>query len=371
MKNNIIVSVEDDYTSIYIWFSFNNQIIPLYFNSIKNNGSIINGSVYDKNKYIDIINKLFTDAKKFLSIDIKEISLCLDNFNVNIHNFETEIKLKDNLFNETIWQKDIFPNLQIKRNCDDQYNYAFDVVKWQIGDEIFEKIKKDYHGDTVKIIGKKYIINKLIFENFNDVFSALNVKIINFNTTLDLYKSNNELNELNILINKSNISITSIHNNHLMSNVICDNKGIDCLIELIRKETNIKTNEIVEYFNNIKFYKEHNDITIADKIDNEACEITRVKQSAIDEVFKKYASIILDLVIDKIEYYKKEKSTLITNINLISNSPIIQQIFNLFLILSKYQFNIIKPSEIMMYETKYMYCILNAKKDLKDLKTTN
>ncbi len=370
MKNNIIIGIDDDYSSIYIWSSFNGQIIPLYFNSLKNNNTIVNGTIYDKKQYFEIIKKLVDDANKFIDNPIKDISLCLDNFNVNIQNFDYDIKLKNKSLTQQIWEDEIYPNLQVKSKNEDQYIYYFDVIKWQVGEYIFEKIDREYFGDEVKILGKKYIINKLIYDSFKEIFEKLDIKIKNFNTTLDLYKNSDENDELNILINKNNISITSIHNNHLISNVICDNKGINNLIEQIEKDTKIKKRNIIEYISNINFFKENPDMCIANINNNEDCKMLRINQSTIDEIIKKYTSVILDLILEKIEYYKKEKDTTIRRINLISNSIITQHIFNLFN-LHKYQFNIVKPKNVLMFETKYTYCILNAQKMLNEGKTIN
>ena len=370
MKNNVIIGIEDEYSSIYVWSSFNGQIIPLYFNSIKNNKTIVNGTIYDKKKYYDIAKKLIEDANKFTNFTIKNIALCLDNFNVNIQNFDTTVKLKNKSFSKEIWENEIYPNLQIKTKGDDQYIYYFDVIKWQVDKYIFEKIDKEYFGDEVKILGKKYIINKLIYDSFKEIFEKLDIKITNFNTTLDLYKNADEKDELNILINKNNISITSIHNNHLISNVICDNKGINNLIDQIEKDTKMDKKNILEYISNINFFKQNSDMCIANKSNNKECKIQKINQSVIDEIIKKYTTIILDLILEKIEYYKKEKDTTIKRINLISNSIITQHIFNLFN-LQKYQFNIVKPKNVLMFETKYTYCILNAQKILNDRKVTN
>lgn len=371
MKINTIIGVQDDYTSIYVWTSFNNQIIPLYFDSLENNSSILNGSVYDKKIFSNIVGKLLSKARNFLADDIKEVALCLDNFNVNIHDFDIEIELKNKVLTSSIWFNEILPNLQIKTKADDQYNYYFDVIKWKVGDKIIEKIEKEYFGDKVVIIGKKYIINKLIYDGFNEIIEKNGAKIINFNTTIDLYKSSKNKNELNVLVNKNNISITSIHNDHLMSNVICDNKGLNNLIYEIKKDTNIPENEIIDYLSNIDFFKKNPEICIANKINKKTCCISKINQSMIDESINRYTSILLELILDKIEYYKKEKNTKIDTINLISNSNVTQQIFNLFQIHSKYNFNIVKPNNALMYENKYIYCVLNAQKDLNKLKTLN
>ncbi len=94
MKNNVIIGIEDDYTSIYVWTSFNNQVIPLFFNSLNNQESVVNGSVYNKKKFSEVITTLISQANNFVGEQITEVTLCVHNFNVNIHNFELTIDLK-------------------------------------------------------------------------------------------------------------------------------------------------------------------------------------------------------------------------------------------------------------------------------------
>ncbi len=372
MKNNVIIGIEDDYTSIYVWTSFNNQVIPLFFNSLNNHQAIVNGSIYDKNAFIKILSDLITQASNFVGEQITEVSLCLHNFNVNIPPFELEIDLKNKILNKSIWEKEYFPKLQITRIDNDQFLYGFDVIRWEVNGKKYDRLTDaEIQGDKVKIYGKKYVINKLIYDGFVEVFNNLKIKIKNFNTTIDLYKSDNKKNEINVLVGKNNLSISSISNQHLMSNVVCNDKGIELLIESIHKKLGLEYDTINYYFKNINFFKHNPEVPIADICNHYSGKVQKINQETIDEIINEYTASILELITDKLEYYKKEKNTNVDNINLISNIPIIQQIFNLFHIHSKYQFNIIKPTSTLMYETRYMYCVLAANKNLKQVKLVN
>ncbi len=372
MKNNVIIGIEDDYTSIYVWTSFNNQVIPLFFTSLNNHGAIVNGSVYNKADFSEIINKLINQASKFVGENISEVSLCVHNFNVNIHNFELSIDLKNQVLNKDIWEKDYLPNISIKRIDNDQYIYNIDVVRWEIDNKKYDKLDStNIHGEKMMVYGKKYIINKLIYDNLIDIFNTNKIKVKSFSTTLDLYKSDTNKNEINVLVGKNNLSITSISNQHLMSNVVSNDIGIELLVKMIHDRLGLEYNIIYEYFKNINFFKNNAEIAIVDVCDYETGKVVKVNQSNMDEIINDYAANILELITGKLEYYKKEKSTNVDNINLISNIPIIQQIFNLFHIHSKYQFNIVKPSSTAMYETRYMYCVLAANKNLKQTRLIN
>lgn len=371
MKNNVIIGIDDDYISIYVWTSFNNQVIPLFYNSISNQESIVNGSVYDRKQFCQILTNLVQQATKFIGEQINEVALSLHNFNVVIQDFELPIQLKNNLINQNIWETDIFPKLQIKRADDDQHLFAFDVVKWEINGKKLDVIDKDYQCEKMVIHGKKYLINKLIYENFVDALQECKLKLKSFHTTLDIYKSNQHKNEINILVGKNNVSIASISNQHLISNVVCTDKGFEQLAKLIHEKYALEYPTIYEYFKNINFFKSNPDVPIIDVCDDKLAKIKRISQNNMDEVINEYASSVLELVSHKLDYYKKEKNTCIDNVNLISNVPIIQQIFNLFHIHSKHQFNIIKPTSTMMYETRYIYCMLTANKFLKQTRMIN
>lgn len=368
-KNNVIITIDDIYTSIYVWSSFNNQVIPLYFNSTTNKNSIINGTIFNKKVFQDNIVHLINETEKFVNQKIDEISLCIHNFNISITNFELTIDLENKVINQTIWENDYLPKLKIKHSSSDQHIYDFNVIKWKIDGNIIEKIDQEYYADKVFIFGKKYSINKLIYDNYVDFFKNLKIKIKDFSTTLDIFKDEN--NTLNILIDQNSLSIASVQNKHLISNVVCEDKGIKCLINMLKKELNIEEPAIENYLKNIDFFKKNGELDVIDIGLNNTGIIQKIKQSRIDEVINEYTSIILNLIMEKIEYYKKQKNTNISTINLISNLPIVQQIFNLFLIHSKYQFNIIKPKLTPLYEMRYVYCILNAWRNIETSKLLN
>ncbi len=296
MKNNVIIGIEDDYTSIYVWTSFNNQVIPLFFNSLNNQESVVNGSVYNKKKFSEVITTLISQANNFVGEQITEVTLCVHNFNVNIHNFELTIDLKNNVLNKEVWEKEYLPNIQIKRIDNDQYLYDFDIVRWDVNGKKYEQLTStDIVGDKVLVYGKKYIINKLIYDNLIEIFSGMKIKCKNFNTTIDLYKSDKNKNEINVLVGKNNLSITSISNQHLMSNVVSNDTGIELLVEMIHKKLGIDYGIIYEYFKNINFFKTNADVSIVDVCDYKSGKVVKVNQATMDEIISEYAANILEL----------------------------------------------------------------------------
>ncbi len=221
------------------------------------------------------------------------------------------------------------------------------------------------------IHGKKYLINKLIYDNYVEALGECKLKLKSFHTTLDIFKSDHHKNEINILVGKNNVAIVSLSNQHLISNVVCSDKGFEYLAKLIHDKYHLDYPAIYEYFKNINFFKNHPDIPIIDVHDRQTAKIKKISQANIDEIINEYAASVLELVSHKLDYYKKEKNTHIDSINLISNIPVVQQIFNLFHIHSKHQFNIIKPTSTMMYETRYIYCVLTANNALKQTRMLN
>ncbi len=77
-------------------------MIPLFFNSVNNCESIVNGSIYDRQQFCELLKELVQQASKFIGEPINEVALSLHNFNVAIQNFELPINLKNHVIDKTI-----------------------------------------------------------------------------------------------------------------------------------------------------------------------------------------------------------------------------------------------------------------------------
>lgn len=365
MENIVVIGITDEYSSIYVSFVVNNKIMPLYYNSISNENCIVNSCIVNKNIFINKIKSLVQKAETFVGQPIKKINLCLHNIQMNITDFEIlNIQLKDPIFNKNTWKNNIFPNLKIKENTsNDVFVFDFDVYSWNINNKWINTIDRDYKIDSISIKGKKYSINKVIYESYKNVFNLINIEIEKLDTTVDLYLKNNPAKyQLNLLISDQGVSLSSVNENKLFSNIIDQSLGINDLKKIISEKFNMQTKDINDYLNNYNDIYLFDDVDVVNINDKKKLKVNGIKQKEIDKLINSYTLKVLGLVEKKVEYYKKEKEINIESINLISHLSYVIKIFRNITAHTKINFKIITLPEVMMFEQRYLYCILETYK---------